>query len=32
LKQDRIAISELPDELTRRLGEPWSSPKLGAAA
>ena len=32
LDQSRIAISELPGELTRRLGEPWTSPKLGAAA
>jgi glycyl-tRNA synthetase len=32
LDQSRIAISELAEELTRRLGEPWTSPKLGAAA
>jgi glycyl-tRNA synthetase len=32
LEQSRIAISELADELTRRLKEPWTSPKLGAAA
>ena len=32
LEQSRIAISELAEELTRRLGEPWTSPKLGAAA
>jgi glycyl-tRNA synthetase len=32
LEQSRIAIAELPDELSRRLGEPWSTPKLGAAA
>jgi glycyl-tRNA synthetase len=32
LDQSRIAISELPEELSRRLGEPWTSPKLGAAA
>ena len=32
LEQVRIAISELADELTRRLAEPWTSPKLGAAA
>jgi glycyl-tRNA synthetase len=32
LKQDRIAIAELGDELTRRLKTPWTSPKLGAAA
>jgi glycyl-tRNA synthetase len=29
LSQDRIAIAELSGELTRRLGEPWSSPKAG---
>jgi glycyl-tRNA synthetase len=27
LDQSRIAISELGDELERRLGEPWASPK-----
>jgi glycyl-tRNA synthetase len=32
LEQSRIAISELADELAKRLAEPWSSPKLGAAA
>jgi len=32
LDQSRIAISELVEELSRRLGEPWTSPKLGAAA
>jgi glycyl-tRNA synthetase len=32
LKQDRIAIAELGDELTRRLKEPWTSPKLGAGS
>ena len=32
LDQTRIAISELSAELTRRLAEPWSSPKLGPAA
>jgi glycyl-tRNA synthetase len=32
LEQSRIAISELGAELSRRLAEPWSSPKLGAAA
>jgi glycyl-tRNA synthetase len=32
LEQSRIAIAELADELSRRLAEPWSSPKLGAAA
>jgi glycyl-tRNA synthetase len=32
LKQDRIAIAELGDELVRRLKEPWTSPKIGAAA
>jgi glycyl-tRNA synthetase len=32
LEQDRIPIAELGDELTRRLKEPWTSPKLGAAA
>jgi glycyl-tRNA synthetase len=31
LRQDRIAISELPAELARRLGEPWSSPKPASA-
>jgi len=31
LDQSRIAISELAEELTRRLGEPWTSPKLAAA-
>src|SRR3954454_5102089 len=29
LDQSRIAISELTEELTRRLDEPWTSPKLG---
>src|SRR5205085_5078814 len=32
LEQVRIAISDLAGELTRRLAEPWTSPKLGAAA
>ncbi len=32
LDQSRIAIAELAEELTRRLAEPWSSPKLGAPA
>jgi glycyl-tRNA synthetase len=32
LDQSRIAIGELAEELSRRLGEPWTSPKLGAAA
>jgi glycyl-tRNA synthetase len=32
LEQIRLPIAELGDELTRRLAEPWSSPKLGAAA
>jgi glycyl-tRNA synthetase len=32
LDQSRIAIGELAEELTRRLDEPWSSPKLAAAA
>ena len=32
LDQSRIAITELAEELGRRLGEPWTSPKLGAAA
>jgi glycyl-tRNA synthetase len=32
LEQDRLPIAELRDELTRRLKEPWTSPKLGAAA
>ena len=31
LDQSRIAIPELAEELSRRLGEPWTSPKLGAA-
>src|SRR5215204_6599524 len=30
LDQTRIAIDELPDELTRRLHAPWQSPKLNA--
>jgi glycyl-tRNA synthetase len=30
LKQDRIAIAELGDEIDRRLRETWRSPKLGA--
>jgi glycyl-tRNA synthetase len=29
LKQDRLPIAELGTELTRRLKEPWTSPKLG---
>ncbi len=29
LDQSRIAIGELAEELTRRLAEPWISPKLG---
>jgi len=29
LKQERFPISELPDELERRLRAPWRSPKLG---
>jgi len=28
LKQDRIAIAELADEIEHRLREPWRSPKL----
>jgi glycyl-tRNA synthetase len=32
LKQDRIAIAELGDELSSRLKGPWTSPKLKAAA
>ncbi len=32
LEQIRLPISELGDELSRRLGEPWITPKLGAAA
>ncbi|MGE5858599.1 MAG: His/Gly/Thr/Pro-type tRNA ligase C-terminal domain-containing protein, partial [Solirubrobacterales bacterium] len=32
LDQSRLAIAELAKELTRRLAEPWSSPKLGAPA
>jgi len=31
LRQDRVAIDELPAELERRLREPWSSPKPAAA-
>src|SRR4051794_14886638 len=31
LDQSRIGISELAEELTRRLAEPWTSPKLAAA-
>jgi glycyl-tRNA synthetase len=31
LDQSRIAISDLPEELSRRLGEPWTSPKLGGS-
>jgi glycyl-tRNA synthetase len=32
LEQDRLSVSELADELRRRLKDPWASPKLGAAA
>ena len=32
LEQIRIPIAELGAELSRRLGEPWTSPKLRAAA
>jgi glycyl-tRNA synthetase len=32
LEQIRIAIAELPGELSRRLDQPWTSPKLGAPA
>jgi len=32
LEQIRLPIAELGEELTRRLGEPWTTPKLGAAA
>jgi glycyl-tRNA synthetase len=32
LEQSRIAISELPDELSRRLTEAWTTPKLAASA
>jgi len=32
LDLSRIAISDLAEELTRRLGQPWTSPKLGAAS
>jgi glycyl-tRNA synthetase len=32
LEQVRLAIGELPNELTKRLAEPWTTPKLGAAA
>jgi glycyl-tRNA synthetase len=28
LTQDRIAISELGDEIERRLRAPWTSPKI----
>ena len=28
LEQDRVAIDEIPELLTGRLAEPWSSPKL----
>jgi glycyl-tRNA synthetase len=31
LEQTRIGIGELADELTRRLAEPWTTPKLAAA-
>ncbi len=30
LEQTRVAIDELPDEIERRLREPWRSPKLGS--
>ncbi len=30
LEQTRVAIDELPDEILRRLREPWRSPKLDA--
>jgi glycyl-tRNA synthetase len=30
LAQDRIAIAHLGDELERRLGADWKSPKLGS--
>ena len=30
LEQVRVPILELPDEIARRLGEPWRSPKLEA--
>jgi glycyl-tRNA synthetase len=32
LEQIRLATSELGGELSRRLAEPWTSPKLRAAA
>ncbi|HEY3192012.1 MAG TPA: glycine--tRNA ligase [Solirubrobacterales bacterium] len=32
LEQTRIAIGDLADEFSRRLSEPWTSPKLRAAA
>jgi glycyl-tRNA synthetase len=32
LEQVRLPIADLDEELTRRLKEPWTSPKLGAAA
>jgi glycyl-tRNA synthetase (class II) len=32
LEQIRIKLGELSGELTRRLKDPWTSPKLGAAA
>jgi glycyl-tRNA synthetase len=31
LEQERIAITELADEIERRLRQPWQSPKLGQA-
>ncbi len=32
LEQSRIAVTELGDELARRLDAPWRSPKLDAAS
>ena len=29
LAQERVAVDELADTLTARLGAPWRSPKLG---
>ena len=29
LQQERVAIDDLADELSRRLAAPWRSPKLG---
>jgi glycyl-tRNA synthetase len=32
LEQTRVSIGELAGELTRRLGEPWTTPKLGRSS